>query len=391
MLGSTGYMSRNIIIYFGIIQFAKENAMCQRANGIKKLIQTSGYTPIIIGVDASVERGKYIEIGDNTFAIHEPTSFKEWIEYSLSAEDIINVINRIGKERIKSFVMADYRFIPMNEVKKYCEKNKINYCIDVMDWFQAGDTLNSKIKRIDNNLRMKKFYPKVQRRIYICSSYYKTLGKTSHTSVIPGIVSLSEKQKGSISQFKDEYKKESNKIVLSFAGNPGIKCEKEKINWVIRALARNELKNKFIFYIAGVDKNTFLSNNPELSSYISNDIKFLGRISHQKCLNLIAISDFSLVIRPSNQLSNYGFSTKIAESFECGTPVLSTNTSDNKKYIMNGLNGFVCDANYASLVKCLENVASYNRDYLDKLRQNCKMNNTLRYKKFVDQFRNVVE
>lgn len=384
-------MGRDIIVYFGIIQFAKENAMCQRANGIKNLIQMLGYRPVIIGVETSVECGKYIEIDDYTFAIHEPINFKEWIEYSLSAKDIINVINRIGADRIKAFVMADYRYIPMKEVSEYCDKNKINYCIDVMDWFQAGDTLNSKIKRIDNNLRMKKFYPKVQRRIYICSTYYKALGKTSHTSVIPGIVSLSEKQRESISKFNSEYKRENNKIILSFAGNPGNKCEKEKINWVIRALARDELKNKFAFYIAGVDKNTFLSNNPELSSYISGDIFFLGRISHQNCLNLISISDFSLVIRPSNQLSNYGFSTKIAESFECGTPVLSTDTSDNKKYIISGFNGFVCDANYESLVRCLDSLTSYSKEYLDILQQNSKMNNKLRYEKFVDQFKNVVE
>lgn len=384
-------MGRKIVVYFGIIQFAKENAMCQRANGLKKLIQMAGDRPVIMGVDASVEIGKYKQIDDFSFAIHEPTNIKEWIKYSISAEDIINVLKIIGTSKIKALVMADYRYIPMRKIKKFTEQNGIRYCIDVMDWFQNGETLNSKLKRIDNNLRLKYFYPRVNRRIYICSSYYKILGKTTHTSIIPGIVSLSSEQRKKILDFKENHKNNNEQIVLSFAGNPGSKCEKEKIDWIIKALSCKKLKEKFIFYIAGVNYKNFISNNPELLPFISSNIKFLGRISHQKCLDLISISDFSLVIRPNNQLSNYGFSTKIAESFECGTPVLSTDTSDNKKYIISGFNGFVCDANYDSVFKCLESIAAYNREYINELHKNCRKSNPLKFENFLDQYKKAVE
>lgn len=374
-------MKRDIIIYFGIIQFEYNNAMCQHARGIEKMIDGMGYRPILIGLSSSVKRGTYKKIDNDVYIINDPQNLKERLIECISSSELKKIIQEIGPEHIKTFIMADFRLIPMKSIKRFCEKEGILFAVDIMDRFVSGRNVVSKIKKIDCDLRMKYFYPTVKRRIYICQYYNELLGESDHTSVIPGVTENREiKQR----VYRD------NIIRLIFLGQPGERCEKEKIDWVIRGIAELNLSDKIELSLAGFEKKDFLNANPHLIRYLHNNIIFYGRITQNECIAMLEKSDFSLIIRPDTLLSKYGFSTKIGEAFSCGIPVLATDTSDNKMYIKNGVNGFICGCSYEDVKDMILHISCLSREEINNIKNNCRRINPLNYSNFLHKFKKVV-
>ncbi len=371
-------MERNIIVYFGIIQYEYNNAMCQHAEGVKALIKASGYIPVIIGVSPKVSRGSINKIDKFTYVVNDPQNLCDVVKECVSAKDILRVLNDVGLDKIKSVIMADFRFLPMRSVFKFCKKHNINFVINVMDRFVAGKDIVSKIKKIDSELRMKYLYPKIERRIYICSAYNELLGEGEYTAVIPGVTYEQHEL--------NKEREDDEKINLVFLGQPGLRCEKEKIDWVIKAIFEKGLTDKFKLSLAGFDKEKFFNLNPEIREYIAENIQFFGRVKHKECLDLLKTADFSLVIRPDTMLSKYGFSTKIGEAFSCGVPVLTTDTSDNKLYISDGNNGFVCGCTYTDVSAMLERVS--NLTFLERcsMKKYICSNNPLDFQNFIKLF-----
>lgn len=375
------FMRRDTIVYFGIIQFEYNNAMCQHARGIVKMIEGIGYRPVLIGVSSNVNRDTYKKIDNSRYVINDPRNLKERLIECISSNELKKILQEIGTERVKTFIMADFRFIPMKLMKKFCERAGILFAIDIMDRFESEKSIASKIKKIDCDLRMKYFYPKVERRIYICRYYNELLGKGDHIAVIPGVC---ENRKIKQQTYRDDI------IRLVFLGRPGEKCEKEKIDWVIQAIDELNLSDKIELSLAGFEKNNFINNNYNLTSYIHNNITFYGRITQDKCFALLEKADFSIIVRPDTILSKYGFSTKIGEAFSCSVPVLATDTSDNKIYIEDGENGFICACNYESVKKMILRVSRLSRNEINIIKNNCRLNNPLHYSIFLQKFMRVV-
>ena len=50
------------------------------------------------------------------------------ISESVLAKVLLAVINEVGNNRIKTLIMADYRFVPMILVAKYCKNYSITIC-----------------------------------------------------------------------------------------------------------------------------------------------------------------------------------------------------------------------------------------------------------------------
>lgn len=66
-----------------------------------------------------------------------------------------------------------------------------------------------------------------------------------------------------------------------------------------------------------------------------------GRIPYSDVQNIIAHSDFTVLLRPNLRYANAGFPTKVGESMMCGTPVIANHTSDLNLYIRDGDTGIV--------------------------------------------------
>ena len=383
------------VIYTGVLFMPDKNAAAQRANAFARLIKLAGFMPVIIGMNIENDSNCILnskEYRDNTlyFAMNYPNSTTSWLKMLFDYRQIVVVMEELGKENIHSIIAMDYFAPALNGLMSYCTKNKIRFIVDTVDWFAKSQYSFPKniVKDLDTNLRMKWLNKKADYMITI-SEYLKAYYENSKKRIvqIPGIYAQGEEQCDLLRIDKTDSK------ILAFVGSPGLKCEKEKIDWVIKAICKiNSETLKIQFLIAGIDKETLRKNRPDLTDLPQFDqsILCLGKIEHDECLKLISSSDFSVIIREDSLLSNAGFPTKLGESFACGTPVLVTPTSDIKKYIPTGYGIITENCTYDAVEKSLVLLTTYSAEDITRMHALVKSDNPLSYEKYIDEIKEVL-
>lgn len=380
-------ISKNKVVYFGIAFLPDKNALALRASSMAKLARELGYEPIIVGMDPSICAGTYQKStldGIDCYEIQYPTKTIEWIKSLVSTKALLKVFEDIGVDHIHSIIMADYRFFVMFQIWDFCKQNDIRFIADIMDWFVVNSYLNPKewVRGIDSWLRVNILYPFLNRRICICHNFERKYRKRGKNVIIPMVQSESVD--------KIQYTP-TDKITFAFAGQPGKGCCKEKIDWLIRAIYELKLCKKVVFEIAGITKEQFIIENPNMERFINDEsIVFLGRISHSKCVEMISKADYSVLLRKKTRLSEYGFSTKISEAFLCGTPLLATDTSDTSIYVESGVNGFVCGCSYESVKDVLRQIIEISPEKYLQIRKNVSNENALSLNRYIDMFKEIL-
>ena len=56
----------------------------------------------------------------------------------------------------------------------------------------------------------------------------------------------------------------------------------------------------------------------------------------EKVQEAVSNADYTILIRENNRMTMAGFPTKVSESISCGTPVITTKTSDIDNYLPEG-------------------------------------------------------
>jgi glycosyltransferase involved in cell wall biosynthesis len=70
---------------------------------------------------------------------------------------------------------------------------------------------------------------------------------------------------------------------------------------------------------------------------VSDSVKFVGWVPEDELPRYLALAD----IYVSTSLSDAGLASSTAEAMACGLPVIITNFGDNKKWVEDGVNGFI--------------------------------------------------
>ena len=143
--------------------------------------------------------------------------------------------------------------------------------------------------------------------------------------------------------------------------------------------------------IVGITKDNFVLRDNTLEEHLTDNLHFHGKKTRGECISIISNSDFTIIPRQRNKLTMFGFSSKICESFACGIPVITTDTSDNKLYIKNGINGFVCDPDYDSLKKQLAEIEKLARSQILQMHRNLSEENPLGVNKFIKAFSRFID
>lgn len=343
---------KGTILYIGGFELPDKNAAAHRVINNAKLFREFGFKTVFLGVERSstglekdsLER-KELQ-GFEYWTQPYPKTFKEWFRYLFSIRAFLKVSKYY--QGVSLVICYNYQAPAFYKLFRFCRKNGIKIIADCTEWYGAqGETfLKKTIKGIDSFFRMRILQKNLDGIIVISSylyNYYKAYyQKKGSIVLLPPLVDLSEK-KWNVSANSS---KTENRIMLYYAGSPG--KEKDKINKIVHSIAALKSKHSVFFRCIGISLEQYLNQYPEdvqLVKDMSSRIIFTKHLSHVECISHLSSSDFSIFFREDNLITKAGFPTKLVESISCGIPVITNDTSDIKKYIESGKNGFIIGAN----------------------------------------------
>lgn len=380
------------VIYTGVLFMPDKNAASQRAQAFAKMIKNLGYTPIIIGMSNEITTENILETEkkDDDYILYEmkyPKNNSSWLKMLINIKEITKIIEYYGRANIKAIIMMDYFSVALYRINKYCKNNNIKIIADTVDWFEKSNYNFPKniIKNLDTVFRMKLIYKKMNQMIVISKFLYDYYYKDKKIVMIPGVV-IEKKI------LSTDWKAEE-KIKLSFVGSPGNRFEKEKIDWILKALEKIDPNGEKIkFFIAGIDKKILKENSLKIvnEKFFNKGVVALGKISHKKCIELIESSDFSVIIREDTLLSRAGFPTKLGESFSCGTPVFVTPTSNIKDFILKDYGIVSLNCTEKEVEKSLMEILNLTKNRREQMHKVVREYNPLSWNKFLTEFNEIL-
>lgn len=388
---------KNIILYIGSIFLPDKSAGAQRSLSLCKSFNELGYRVVLIGmnadqpIDMSIIESKGECAGFETFSIPQPKVLKQWIHHSLSISEFVQVVEHYGAKNIHSIVAMEYEAVALLKLSSYCSKNGILLISDAEEWYEHSRLpfpLNI-AKDIDTNLRMFIVYPHIIRNMICISRFFEHHyeKKVPHRVYIPGTIDIFDEKWKSIPTYVP-----NDIFTIGYAGHPGLQFEKERLDWLVRAVEElNIEKVRCRLKIAGVDKE-FMDQRLTYNNIPEGIVQYLGRIPHTDCLKMIASCDFSAIVREDKRVTQAGFPTKLSESFGCGTPLITTASSNVREYISEGETGFVCTGYSKDAVKeTIRKATKIDREQLIRMHVLLRAKPPLAYHNFTPALKCFIE
>lgn len=380
---------RDIVIYIGSIMLPDKSAGAQRALSLSKSFRDLGYQTVIVGMEKGNHDDRPILStrntcqGFDTYAVPQPANIRQWVHHTVSTKEFIEVIEFYGADRVKCVVAMEYEAIALFRLAIYCKKKGIALVADAEEWYEYSRMRfpMNVAKNLDTWLRMYFVYPRMIKNMICISHFFLNhyQKEVANRTYIPGTIDPQE------DKWKDLRYKPNEILTLGYAGSPGIKFEKERLDYLIQAVVELNAKGKACrLLLAGVD-DEFIKSHVQVDEELiyNGTIVCKGQLSHRACLEMVAACDFSVIVRESKRVTNAGFPTKLSESFGCGTPVLTTRTSNIAEYITNKQWGIVCEGYDIDAIKnMIEQASSYSSEELIAMHETVKRNNPLRYECF---------
>lgn len=382
---------RDIIVYIGSIFLPDKSAGAQRALSLSKSFRDIGYQVVIVGMEEGLASS--VDIlqtkrecqGFDTYAVPAPHHLSDWVCHSFSIKSFIKILQAYGLQRIHSVVAMEYEAFALSKLSVFCKRHGIHLIADAEEWYDRSSLpfpLNLG-KDIDTHHRMYHVYPKKIRHMICISRFLKEYysDKVANTVCIPGTVDLSEEKWKRLPVYRP-----NEVLTLAYAGFPGPNFEKERVDWLIEAVCECRQEGHSVrLKIAGFSQERLTSRHPELASMPGYEgaVEYVGKLTHQECLDMVASSDFSVIVRDDKRVTRAGFPTKFSESFACGTPVISTPSSNIADYLENGVNGFLCDGfSQAAVKKAIIEAVSLEKTSLERMHASLGSHPPLRYQDF---------
>lgn len=339
-------MKERFALYIGGFEMPDKNAAAQRVLSIAKVLNAVGFSVHFYGVTKTHD---YAGVVDN-FSFHAqdyPVSSFAWVKYEYGFK-IIDYIKQIKPAIV---LLYNYPVIAQERIIWYCRRSHIKVIGDITEWYQS----NSLIKSLDSTIRMR-WSNKHLDGIISISRYIHDYYKKYYSILVPPLVDKSEcKWNESLDEGLD-----TDCIRLVYVGNPGL--QKDRLDYIINGINKAG-SDRFILNVIGITEQLFLERYGNSIDRIPPSIVFHGRISHNRAISMLRMSDFQIFFRDNTLVNNAGFPTKLVESISAGVPVITNKTSNISDYIENGKNGFLInDLSEEDIVMTLRNIGEYNRN-----------------------------
>lgn len=313
-----------------------------RQEKIAKMMRKLGYDVLVIGMGNSTDE-KVFSLDGIDF-----TSFKrannDIIDKILSHLQYWAKLKKLMKRNQPDVViMDDLGPIKTIRLKSYCKRNKIKLIHDSVEWYSPEQFARGKysVSYIKKDLLNRYIIDKQCGVIAISSYLQKHFSEKGITCVnIPIVVTSND-----LCQEKHLH---NDVVTFTYAGQPG---KKDYLHIILEAFAQldeNEL-DKVRINIVGCNEEQILlvGTAPEILEKVKFHTVYHGRVPHQRVLEILKETDFTVLIRSSYQrYAKAGFPTKMVESLSCSTPMICNLTSDMGQYLVDGYNSLIvkdCD------------------------------------------------
>lgn len=397
-------MCRDTILYVGNFGIPNRNAAGSRVLANGYILREMGYNVIFIGTS---EKNAVREPISETYEIHHGfESFKfpylkqgvDSIQYLKLFTEFITLIKDKGLEnRIKAIIFYGSPTVSpwVSKVVNWCKNNGILTIEDCVDWLETnhGNSIFRFLKRLDYSYR--KVYINKKMDGVICISnflqdYYQ--GKGKKTVLIPPLTIENAK-------IASHNTKNSDVLKIVYAGIPfpNGKLKKREhakdrldlaINYLYAAY-RDGINFKFDIY--GITREQYLVGLPE-DEYMLNEmsgvVKFYGYQKAEIIDDKVSNADFTILIRDINRGTTAGFSTKFVQSISCGTPVITTNTSDISNYMKENIYGFILDKDEKKALAKLKDILLLSSDKITFMKRECAASKLFLYRNYINQMDN---
>lgn len=386
------------IIYIGNFSFPLGNAAGKRVYGNGKLFKELGYEVIFIGVDRNNESNCELEYtekeydGFKYYNFPYPKNRSSWIKYNRLYKVLVEFLDK--KLYIKDIDMIIYYGSPslslfINKLIRFSRNNNISIFSDCVDWLtvKTKNPMFNLIKWADNTYQKAYLNKRVDGVIAISEflgTYYKRAG--IKTVIVPPLSSV----KYDLVDVNNSRKR------IVYAGLPFRKGEvigdlstlKDRIDKTILYFYKAKRNGAdFVFNIYGFTKEEYLNSIPsqkEYIEYLGDSIEFHGMTVNDEVTEEITKTDFTILIRDVNRDTTAGFPTKISESISCGTPVITTKTSDLNKFIIHGENGYFLDFDEKKASREIYEIMNLDKKIIAKMKANCHNDNPFFYQRYIE-------
>jgi glycosyltransferase involved in cell wall biosynthesis len=290
--------------------------------------------------------------------INASEEFVTFINKPSNKNKIISFINStwktykyIKKQNGISFILyAGGSFLSCYLVKKYCDRKKINFLIEIVDenskkFSETKLSLVDRLAKFNKELFDKYLISKLN-TLFVLSSYLEKKYKLKHSNIsiirtVPSIINIKNydinKSKKIESSYSDFF--QSEKINFFYAGScvrtNGIFFFLECIKQVLKHTKKINII--LIFHLGDQDRVYDYIKELKLDNYI----KILPGVLPDFLPALYQKADILFLPEHGNIIANAGFPGKTAELLASGKPVICTDFSDLSNFITNGINGFI--------------------------------------------------
>lgn len=399
MMLSGGFMK--YIYYIGNFDFNLFNAQAQLVLSNGQIFRELGYEVIYIGASTKEVSPKLSDTkmnvnGFTVYTVSFSKKIKDLIIWKRNDNQIKKLLEK-NNGKIEAVVLYGSTgfAIQVSSLSRWCKKYDISFianCVDVSAT-SHGSLIQRVVKTIDLKWKNSIFKNESDAIIAVSKYISKYFNKKEEK---PGVI---------IPPLKDcsfmpipQQITDDDIVRLVYAGIPfpvdgrkvDISSYKDRLDIVLELFSKIYNFNKNIkLDIYGITKEQYLNvvkNHFSLVDSLKSAVYFHGIQDSEFIMHEISKADFTINLRDVNQMTSAGFSTKFVESISCGTPAITTNTSDLSNYLIEGKNGFFIDITDKNIaLKQLNEILGIKKVEIMRMKEFCYNSKMFDYRNYKDQ------
>jgi glycosyltransferase involved in cell wall biosynthesis len=340
-------------VYVGAFSFPDRDAGGLRVLGVGRALREAGYRVLFVGVEKGGRPQDRIPSGEHRYDgftyVPDKEPGRSWSSRLARAVQT-HVTGQTTINRLKEFHLAFGSAIiaygaPASllwRLRRFCWERRIALLADCVEWYDPWHVTWGPFGPFfwDSELRMRWMHPKVGRLITISSflaDYYR--GRGCNVIRVPPLVDMRDEWRAAFAP-----PEEDAVLRLVYSGSPG---KKDLLAAALRGLHRlGSTRRNVEFHLVGLDRSALsrlLGKDRALLPDLGNRVICHGRMPHAAALRIVAVADFSVLLRSDQRYAQAGFPSKLVESLSLGVPVIGNVTSDIGEYVSDGREGVVLD------------------------------------------------